>query len=105
MTNAHPHVGNGGGKQSSFRFADLNNPNLTDFAKAGLKQTNEEVLRGKAVFSPRSPLAGRPGSRPTISTSAQPIYFIPDAQGSHHHLANGPSGAAHPIWTGPIQPM
>src|SRR5258708_39898165 len=47
----HPHVGNGGGRQSSFRFADLNNPNLTEFAKASLKKTNDEVLRGKAVFS------------------------------------------------------
>src|SRR4030081_232704 len=44
---AHPHVGNGGGRQSSFRFADLDNPNLTEFAKSSLKKTNDEVLRGK----------------------------------------------------------
>ena len=50
---AHPHVGNGGGLQSSFRFADLDNPNLTDFAKQSLKKTNDEALRGKAVFSRR----------------------------------------------------
>src|SRR5579884_3976068 len=36
---AHPHVGNGQGKQSTFRFANIDNPNLTDFAKAGLKRT------------------------------------------------------------------
>jgi hypothetical protein len=72
---AHPHVGNGGGKQSSFRFADLNNSNLTDFAKAGLKQTNEEVLRGKAVFSREARCW--PTGVPTYDLNqAQPIYFI-----------------------------
>src|SRR5215467_3011467 len=51
---AHPHFGNQQGRQSSFRFADLNNPNLTDFAKQSLKKTNDEVLRGKAVLDRKS---------------------------------------------------
>jgi hypothetical protein len=72
---SHPHVGNGGGKQSSFRFADLNNPNLTDFAKASLKKTNDEVLRGKAVFSREARCW--PTGVPTYDLNqAQPIYFI-----------------------------
>jgi len=72
---AHPHVGNGGGRQSSFRFADLNNPNLTDFAKASLKKTNDEVLRGKAVFSREARCW--PTGVPTYDLNqAQPVYFI-----------------------------
>jgi hypothetical protein len=72
---SRPHVGNGGGKQSSFRFADLNNPNLTDFAKAGLKKTNDEVLRGKAVFSREARCW--PTGVPTYDLNqAQPVYFI-----------------------------
>jgi len=71
----HPHVGNGQGKQSSFRFADLNNPNLTDFAKQGLKKTNDEVLRGKAVFSREARCW--PTGVPTYDLNqAQPVYFI-----------------------------
>jgi hypothetical protein len=72
---AHPHVGNGGGRQSSFRFADLNNPNLTEFAKASLKKTNDEVLRGKAVFSREARCW--PTGVPTYDLNqAQPVYFV-----------------------------
>jgi len=72
---AHPHVGNGGGRQSSFRFADLNNANLTDFAKQSLKKTNDEVLRGKAVFSREARCW--PTGVPTYDLNqAQPVYFI-----------------------------
>jgi hypothetical protein len=46
---AHPYVGNNTGKQPTFRIADLNNPNLTQFAKAALKVANDEVHRGKAM--------------------------------------------------------
>src|SRR5438105_15136066 len=72
---AHPHVGNGGGRQSSFRFADLNNPNLTEFAKASLKKTNDEVLRGKAVFSREARCW--PTGVPTYDLNqAQPVHFL-----------------------------
>jgi hypothetical protein len=72
---AHPHFGNGQGRQSSFRFADLNNPNLTDFAKQSLKKTNDEVLRGKAVFSREARCW--PTGVPTYDLNqAQPVYFI-----------------------------
>ena len=41
---AHPHVGNRDSKpglESSFWWGDINNPNLTDFAKEGLKNRME----------------------------------------------------------------
>ena len=51
---AHPYVGNNTGKQPTFRIADLNNPNLTQFAKEALKVANDEVLRGKAMYARES---------------------------------------------------
>jgi hypothetical protein len=48
---AHPYVPNNIGKQPTFRIAELNNPNLTQFAKDGLKKSNDEVLRGKDMYS------------------------------------------------------
>lgn len=72
---AHPHVGNGQGKQSSFRVADANNPNLTDFAKQSLQKTNEDVFRGKAVFSREARCW--PTGVPTYDLNqAQPVYFV-----------------------------
>ena len=72
---SHPHVGNGQGKQSTFRFAEVNNPNLTDFAKDGLRKTNEDVLRGKAVFSREARCW--PTGVPTYDLNqAQPVYFV-----------------------------
>ncbi len=72
---AHPHVGNGRGAQSSFRVADVNNENLTDFAKDSLRKTNEEVFRGKAVFSREARCW--PTGVPTYDLNqAQPVYFV-----------------------------
>jgi hypothetical protein len=72
---AHPHVGNGQGAQSSFRVADVNNENLTDFAKDSLRKTNEEVFRGKAVFSREARCW--PTGVPTYDLNqAQPVYFV-----------------------------
>src|ERR1700704_5330865 len=51
---AHPYVPNNVGKQPTFRVADLNNPNLTQFAKDALKKANDEVLRGKAMYARES---------------------------------------------------
>ena len=51
---AHPYVPNNTGKQPTFRVADLNNPNLTQFAKDALKKSNDEVLRGKAMYARES---------------------------------------------------
>ena len=72
---AYPYVPNNAGRQATFRIADLNNPNLTDFAKRGLKQTNDEVLRGKAVFSREARCW--PTGVPTYDLNqAQPVYFV-----------------------------
>ena len=40
------YVGNNRGEQPTWRYADVNNPNLTDFAKAGLKKANHLVEGG-----------------------------------------------------------
>jgi hypothetical protein len=107
---AHPHVGNGQGPQSSFRFADLNNSNLTDFARAGLKRTNDEVLRGKAVFSREARCW--PTGVPTYDLNqAQPIYFAQtpkevvimwqmDHQVRHIYLDVPHSANPKPSWYG-----
>src|ERR1700676_1052701 len=49
---AHRYVPNNVGDQPTFRIADINNPNLTQFAKDSLKKTNEDVL-------PRNPMGSR----------------------------------------------
>jgi hypothetical protein len=107
---AHPHVGNGGGRQSSFRFADLDNPNLTDFAKQSLKKTNDEVLRGKAVFSREARCW--PTGVPTYDLNqAQPVYFVQtpkevvmiwqmDHQVRHIYLDVPHSKTPKPSWYG-----
>jgi hypothetical protein len=64
---AHPFVPNGLGKQPTFRVAAIENPNLTQFARDGLRQANEDVLRGKAVFS-RESRVGLPAFRTIFST-------------------------------------
>jgi hypothetical protein len=51
---AHPYVPNNTGKQPTFRVANLDNPNLTQFAKDELKKSNDQVLRGKAMYARES---------------------------------------------------
>jgi hypothetical protein len=50
---AHPHVGNGAGKQPTYRVADLTNPNIKHWAKEIMKQENDKVLAGGMGFSAR----------------------------------------------------
>ena len=107
---AHPHFGNQQGRQSSFRFAEINNPNLTDFAKQSLKKTNDEVLRGKAVFSREARCW--PTGVPTYDLNqAQPVYFIQtpkevvmiwqmDHQVRHIYLDVPHSANPKPSWYG-----
>jgi hypothetical protein len=74
---AHPHIGNfqrAQGLQPTFHVADLNNPNLTDFAKQELQKTNEEVFRGKAVYN-REARCWPPGV-PTYDVNQGFFYFI-----------------------------
>jgi hypothetical protein len=76
---AHRYVPNNTGGQPTFRIADLNNPNLTQFAKDSLKKTNEEVLAGKPMWS-RSARCWATGVPGFILTPAQPLFFVQTAQ-------------------------
>ena len=72
---AHPYVPNNIGKQPTFRIADLNNPNLTQFAKDGLKKSNDEVLAGKAMYS-REARCWATGVPVYLLNPAQPTFFL-----------------------------
>ena len=72
---AHRYVPNNVGGQPTFRIADINNPNLTQFAKDSLKKTNDEVLAGKPMWS-RSARCWATGVPAFLLTPAQPMFFI-----------------------------
>jgi hypothetical protein len=72
---AHRYVPNNTGGQPTFRIADINNPNLTQFAKDSLKKTNDEVLTGKPMWS-RSARCWATGVPAFLLTPAQPMFFI-----------------------------
>ena len=108
---AHPFVPNGLGKQPTFRVADLNNPNLTQFAKDGLKQANDDVLRGKAVFSRESRCwpSGvpdyllNPGPQFIIQTADKVVMIWQmDQQVRHVYLSVPHSANLKPSWYGEL---
>src|SRR5258708_39376417 len=72
---AHPYVPNNIGKQPTFRIADLTNPNLTQFAKESLRKSNEEVMRGKAMYS-REARCWATGVPVYLLNPAQPTFFL-----------------------------
>jgi hypothetical protein len=72
---AHPYVPNNTGKQPTFRVADTNNPNLTQFAKNELKKSNDEVLRGRAMYA-RESRCWATGVPTYLLNPAQPIFFL-----------------------------
>jgi hypothetical protein len=76
---AHRYVPNNTGEQPTFRIADINNPNLTEFAKASLKKTNDEVLAGKPMWS-RSARCWATGVPAFLLTPAQPMFFVQTPQ-------------------------
>lgn len=61
-------------EQPTWRYADLNNPNLTDFAKAGLKKANDMVDAGFAMYN-RTSRCWQPGI-PSLNLSPGRTYFI-----------------------------
>jgi hypothetical protein len=75
----HRYVPNNTDEQPTFRMADINNPNLTQFAKDSLKKTNDEVLAGKPMFS-RSSRCWATGVPGFLLTPRQPMYFIQTPQ-------------------------
>jgi len=72
---AHVYVPNNVGGQPTFRIADTNNPNLTQFAKDSLKKTNADVLAGKPMWS-RSSRCWATGVPGFIITPAQPMFIV-----------------------------
>jgi hypothetical protein len=72
---AHPYVPNNTGRQPTFRLADTDNPNLTQFAKDELKKSNDEVLRGKAMYA-RESRCWATGVPTYLLNPAQPTFFL-----------------------------
>jgi hypothetical protein len=72
---AHRYVPNGSGEQPTFRVADLNNPNLTDFAKEGLKKSNDLVLDGFAMYA-RESRCWMTGTPVYLLNPAQPTFIL-----------------------------
>jgi len=64
----------GGYDQPTWRYADLNNPNLTQFAKDGLKKANDMVDSGFAMYN-RTSRCWMPGI-PTLNISPGRTYFL-----------------------------
>ena len=73
---AHPYVPNGGGRQPTYRIADLTNPILKPWVIEKMKKANDEVMAGKVPYIARERCwpAGVPALN--IYTRGQPIYFI-----------------------------
>jgi len=71
---AHPFVGNGQGKQPTYRIADLSNPNLKQWVKDAMKKDNDEVLAGKIAFTARQ--SCKPAGVPNYMLFGGPFYFV-----------------------------
>jgi hypothetical protein len=68
------YVPNNVGGQPTWRVADLNNPNLTQFAKDGLKKANDMVAEGFAMYN-RTSRCWQPGVA-ALNTSPGRTYFL-----------------------------
>jgi hypothetical protein len=66
---------NNTGKQPTFRVANTDNPNLTQFAKDELKKSNDEVHRGKAMYA-RESRCWATGVPTYLLNPAQPTFFL-----------------------------
>src|SRR5258708_747717 len=71
---AHPFVGNGQGKQPTYRIADLSNPNLKQWAKDAMKKDNDEVLAGKIAFTARQ--SCMPAGVSAYMLFCRPLYLV-----------------------------
>jgi len=73
---AHPYVPNGGGRQPTYRIADLTNPILKPWAIEKMKKANDEVMAGKVPYITRERCwpAGVPGSL-VFTRGGQPLFF------------------------------
>ena len=68
------YVPNNVGGQPTWRVADVNNPNLTQFAKDGLKKANDMVAEGFALYN-RTSRCWQPGAA-VLNTSPGRTYIL-----------------------------
>jgi hypothetical protein len=68
------YVPNNVGGQPTWRYADVNNPNLTEFAKSGLLKANQMVDGGFALYN-RTSRCWQPGV-PVLNLSPGRTYFL-----------------------------
>ena len=74
-----PLVANNTGAQPTFPYADLNNSNLTPFARDGLKRANDLADSGFAMYS-RASRCWATGVPVAINSVVEPIFFIQTAR-------------------------
>jgi hypothetical protein len=72
----HPYVPNGGGKQATFRIADLTNPILKPWAIEKMREQNALAATGQRAFEARA--SCRPGGVPgfLVMGRVNPLYFV-----------------------------
>jgi hypothetical protein len=106
---AHPFITNNLGQQPTWRVADLNNPNLTEWAKDGLKKSNDMVAHGFQMQN-RSSRCWEMGV-PALNTVPGRYYFLqtpkqvaiiwqPDQIVRHVYLDVPHSKNPKPSWNG-----
>jgi hypothetical protein len=71
------YVPNNVGGQPTWRVGDINNPNLTPFAKEGVKKANDMVAEGFSMYN-RTSRCWQPGI-PTLNISPGRTYFLQTA--------------------------
>jgi hypothetical protein len=103
------YVPNNVGGQPTWRYADTNNPNLTQFAKDGLRKANEMVDAGFALYN-RTSRCWQPGI-PVLNISPGRTYFLQtpkevtiiwqrDQIARHVYLNASHSANPKPSWNG-----
>jgi hypothetical protein len=108
---AYPFRANGSGGQSTYRIADLSNPNLMPWVKDHMKKDIEEVLAGKYAFTPQSScwpsgvpfFTGYGGPDPLVFLQTPKDVWIlwrEDNQSRHIRMNVAHSPDAKPSWYG-----
>src|SRR6185295_308140 len=87
---AHPYVPNGGGRQPTYRIADLSNPILQEWVKPAMKKANDEVLAGQAPY--RAHERCWPAAVPGIDVDAfaAPVFLWQTPKEVVYIMNNGP---------------
>jgi len=72
----HPYIPNGGGRQATFRIADLTNPILKPWVIEKMRAQNELAATGKRAFEARA--SCRPGGVPgfLVMGRVNPLFFV-----------------------------